>query len=271
MRKTDKTVNGRRYILETYESFDEITRTCEQREVKGNVREPARKEQNARFMGAKSYDEAVQMLKYGYEKDIDRINKAVKDLQKTGTAMRTSFRNDIVGFAPVVPNAIIGVPQSMINSVRTPKKAKVITLVVDMSVNGSVSREDVFSYGVKVVQKVIQLEQSGFRVRLEYMKCVNDDYRQHLAVSTVIKNENQPLDIKRIMFPLTNVAMQRYISWDWYDRLPDVKWDGGRGRALSDLNRENRQKVIDQFVKDQDNKYIVVYGDDLDRVFANVA
>lgn len=270
MRKMEKTVGGKRYILETFDSFDEILRVCNSRKCKPEVHEEARKEHDPRFMGAESYEEAVSLLKHGYTKDIEKINKVVKDLQKTGTTTKTSFRNDIVGYAPIVPNAIIGIPQSMVNNVRVPKKSKVITILVDMAVSGGTKANEVFEYGIKVVQKLIQLEQSGFRVRLEYLKCFNDYYNQHLAVSTVIKSENQPLDIKRIMFPLTNVAMQRYISWDWYDRLPDVMWDNSKGRSLSVLSESEKKRITDQLVNGKENKYIIIYGDDLEKTFQSV-
>lgn len=269
MRRIDKYINGERYILETFDSFGEILKVCDSREVKPTVYDVTRRQRNESFYGAKSYEEAVKMLKFGESKDIEKVNKAVKDLAKSQTALKTSFKNDIVGYAPNVPNAIMGVPQSMINSTRIPKKSKVITIMVDMAVSGGVRKDSVFEYGLKVVQKIMQLEHSGYRVRLEYLKAFNHD-GQHAGVSTVIKNENQPLDLKRIVFPLTNVAMQRYISWDWYDRVPDAKWDCGRGRSLSTFGYTEKKRIIDGFIKDASDKYIIVYGDDLDAVFSKL-
>lgn len=270
MKKMVKHIDGRLYILETFDSFNEILSVCNKREVKPSVRgnDITRKKTKSGFMGASSYEEAVRMLKYGYDEDVEKANSRIKNLSKARTVTKTSFRNDIVGFAPNVPNAIIGVPQSMINNVRIPKKNKVITIMVDMAVSSGTSKSAVFEYGMKVVQKIMQLEESGFRVRLEYLKCFNDCYDQHVAMSTVIKNENQPLDVKRILFPITHIAMQRFISWDWYDRLPDVQFDGGRGYSLSVYSGRNR--VIENLIGDCKNKYIVVYGDDLEEVFKDV-
>ena len=267
MRRIDKVVNGHTYVLETFESFNEIIDVCNKRDVKPIVEDVTRNmTRDTRFMGASSYEEAVELLKYGTNENVELAKKTVKNLEKQGTAMKISFKNDIVGYAPIVPNAIIGIPQNMINNVRVPKKSKVITLVIDMAVCGNVSKESVKEYGMSVVQKVIQLEKSGYRVRLEYMKCFNNYDSSHVACSTVIKNENQPLDLKRIMFPLANVAMQRYISWDWYDRVPNAKWESCRGRSLSVLNKRERDMIVKELVADCNNKYVICYGDNLDEI-----
>ena len=272
MRRIDRKVDGHTYVLETYNSFQEILDTCNRREVKEDVKyhhDETRKKHGGDFMGTESYEEAVMLLKHGYTKGIEGMKKSIKELEKQGTVQKISFKNDVVGYAPVVPLAIQGVPNCMINNIRVPKKAKVITLVVDMAVSGGTSKESVYEYGKKVVQKLIQLENSGFRVRLEYMKCFNNG-SHHTAVSTVIKNENQPLDLKRIMFPLTNVAMQRYISWDWYDRVPNAVFEDDRGRSLSTLSDAKRKRITDVLVSDSKNKYIICYGDNLDEVLKEV-
>ncbi len=265
MRRTVKTVNGERYLLEVFDSFNEVISVCNNRTVKDDVTQPTRTMTDSEFMGASSYEEAVEMLKYGVDEYVNEFKTTVKDLEKKSSSMKISFKNDIVGYAPIVPNAIIGIPQNMINNVKVPKKSKVITLVVDMAVSSNVNKKDVAKFGMKLVQKIVQLEKSGYRVRLEYMKCFNNSM-SHSAIATVIKNEHQPLDIKRVMFPLTNVAMQRYISWDWYDRVPDAKWSSDRGRSLSTFGGERRQEIIKELVSDSNNKYVICYGDDIDKI-----
>lgn len=278
MRRVDRKVNGHTYVLETFENFDELIRVCDSREVKPEAIYDAtrKKTDDALFMGTGTYDEAVKLLKYGEQKDIKKIKQAISSLEKTQNVYKTSFKNDVVGFAPIVPNAILGLPNSMIGSTKRAKPFKVITIIADMAVKVGIKKSEVFEYGVKLVQKIVQLENNGYRVRLEYLKCFNKN-KHHVAMSTVIKNENQPLDIKRVTFPLTNVAMQRYISWDWFDRVPNAYYDSGRGRSLSTYDneygkysREKRNEICRTLVNDAKNKYVICYGDDLEEVFKGI-
>lgn len=64
-----------------------------------------------------------------------------------------------------------------------------------------------------------------------------------------IKSSNQPLDLKRMSFPLTHTAFFRVIGFDWYSRFPKGKYRSGYGRALGyELNdREMKEFATKMF------------------------
>ena len=165
MRRVVKDVKKEKAIIESFNSFKELTETTKSRDVNfGNTR-------NGRLSsweGVRSYEEAYNLLTYGWNEQIKRMKQEIKNL-RTGESEKVTFKNDIVGFAPVVPNAIMGLPNSMINCVRVPKKSKVINIQVSMEFNSNINQDKVFRFGAELINTIMNLEKNGYRVKLEYI------------------------------------------------------------------------------------------------------
>ena len=43
----------------------------------------------------------------------------------------------------------------------------------------------------------------------------------------------QPVDLKRISFPIAHTAFSRVIGWDWYSRFPKGRYRFGYGKSLT--------------------------------------
>lgn len=270
MKRTVKTVDNRDYIIEEFASFNELINTNDSRER--NFGE-ARTDKDRSWRGA-TYDEAVEMLRYGWEdkEKLDYTMQKISQLNKQHDRQRTSFKNDIVGFAPVVPLAIMGVPQNMINSTRIPKKAKVIKIILDVGMASSVSVNEKLEWGAKVTSKIANLEKQGFRVKIECIKTfVERDGLVKCHVCKVpVKNENQPFDIKRMMFVIAHPAMSRRIMFDWYERLPDATEYSGYGVSLQ-YHSTSKADKIKAVIADTAGSYYISIEDNIDTVLKEVA
>lgn len=249
------------FIIETFDSFGELLKVCDER--KRNFGD-AREEEDEGFTGVKNYAEARNLLEYGYDKNVEFVKKQVCDLQKKASNKRAVFENDVVGFAPVVPNAILGLPHSMINQRTVAKKAKVVTVLFNAGNPWKRTVEEVIEYGAKFVNYVINLEKQGYRVKIDCALTVNSGDK-HYILRVPVKKENNFIDLKRICFPLTHPAMQRCIGFDWYERLPDAERIWGYGKELCTMDTDARKRILERFLKP--NEYFVCYGDDLDEVF----
>ena len=62
-----------------------------------------------------------------------------------------------------------------------------------------------------------------------------------------IKDAAQPLDLKRVSFPMTHTAFFRVIGFDWYSKTPRGKYRSAYGHALVNEGRVN--KKIDEIAK----------------------
>jgi hypothetical protein len=262
-------IAGKNYKIysEYYDSISDLLNTCDSRQC--NTWADYNRGKNDSYDtdftgGCKKYEDAVNLLKFGWKDKVEEIKKSyekfTKDTQVKGTTIITSP----VGFMPVVPNFIMGLPNSMMNVESDEKKSKIIDLMVDFGVCWRTKPAEVIEKGVKLLAKIASLERSGYRVRLSASKAFTStgDKKAYIC-NLLLKSEYQPLDIQRIAFPLFHPAMFRIIMFDWYERIPNAVRFSGYGESLgvSDMQKE----VIDYEKKD--NQLLIHFGSDLDKVF----
>lgn len=273
MKRREYTKDSRQFIIEEYDSFSELIKTCKgrPRNWSGHYNESTGEFDDSRWIGCDTYQEAEEMLRFGWT-DMDKIAQLkdkVRDLSKAHEVQKIGFKNDIVGFAPIVPNAVIGIPQNMINSVRTPKKNKVVTILADMTVSCSTGWETYLEWGAELIAKIVQLEKSGFRVRLEYVNTFsNDGYGKVHACRVLMKSENQPFDIKRYMFPLAHTAMFRGLMFDWYEKLPNAERLGGYGCSI--VHHSGDKQKIKKEISNGEDVYYIVCKEDINEAMKGV-
>ncbi len=256
------------FIMEEYEGIYEFFKTCDEREYNPdfNGKEKAREKDNEDWAGA-SYDEARRLCTYGWDKPVEEVKKKIKNLSKTRETKKVGFKNDVVGFAPNVPNAILGLPESMINQTMVPKRQKVVTLLFDATVPCSVGYETLVKVGSHMCANAIALEKSGYRVKIDIL--YNFTNWEHSYVLRIpIKSEHNPIDIKRIGFLMSHIAGQRKLSFDWYERLPGAYMMGGYGTPFSHLSDDRFNEVINNVTAG--NEIYINYQTDIDDAMSDL-
>ena len=238
--------------MECFENGGEIVKVCKNRtKTKGFSKchfEPGYRCDSG-FEGVKTVDEACKLLANGWTEKMEPLKKTMKDAQRKSYSMKNSgLKPDIVGFVPIVPNAILGLPNSMLNTNMKPKKNKVINLIYGLTYSAYVDQSDIIKYGMNVMERVIKLEADGFRVRLTCMQNYGeDDNSLYHLLACKVKSEDQPLDVQRVMFPLFHPAMFRTIGFGWYESLPEAKYIGGYGRPLYfNMNESQMDSLVEQ-------------------------
>lgn len=222
------------FVIESYNSSMDVLRDCQKRTITdGSFHDMQKKgyiESDKSFYGVDNYEQALQYLEEGYQPTVEKLKVGIKaNLQ--GNGKRISFHNDIAGYAPIVPLAILGVPNSMINSRMKPIKAKVVDVYYNMTASWSTNSEDIIKAGVKLLGAVIALEQQGYRFNI-YAVQTYSDYGKCYMLKVKVKDSAQPIDLKRISFPLTHTGFFRVIGWDWYSKCPEAKYLSGYGRSI---------------------------------------
>jgi len=259
-----KTINGRKhYNMERYDNVSELARTTRSRTVR-KVWEYERSRMNfdkrSDFYNVSSYEEAYKYLEEGWEAPTSRMTTALEKVAKLGTLSKVKTFNDIVGFQPNVPLAISNVPVSMINSKKVAVKNKVIHIVYDTGLSWRVNCESAFRAGLNLFETVLNLEMQGYRVELDALDatCVGRAY-SFLCVN--IKKANQPMNIKKMMFPICNPAFPRVIGFDWMDKCEFTEWSPNRGYPYYIEVESGRTKRTDLSVLLGGNTYYINYKD----------
>lgn len=218
-----------RFNIERYESAYQVAEDCKSRERTDSSFHDYSTESLRDWHGVKTYNEALTLLRDGYQPIVEQLKT---ELKVSTTQKRIRIFNDVVGFAPVVPLAMMGVPNNMINMRMAPIKAKVLDIYYDMTAPASTSPQSIIDAGRKVLASIVQLEQQGYRFNLYAVQAYCDSSSADMLIVKV-KDSAKPLDLKRISFPLAHTAFFRVIGFDWYSKFPKGKYRPAYGHALA--------------------------------------
>ena len=265
--------------VEIYNSAEDVVTDCRNRSIRWNEYDMGRKEIRRSWHGVGSYNEALDLLKDGYQPVVEQFKEELKVTPKEG--QRISFNNNIQGFAPVVPLALKCVPNCMIDMRMKPIKAKVIDVYYDMTARCGISPEEFIKAGKAVLGTIIELEKQGYRFNLYAVQSYYGDCKNTVDFLCIkVKSSDRPIDLKRMSFPLTHPAFFRVIGFDWQAKSPITRYIGSsRGSAVSysyskTTIKQLMEKVFGttacyvscaQFIEDGFNK------NDLKEAFTNVS
>lgn len=225
-----KAFGNRDFHVEFYDSAYQVVEDCKVRKITSREFHDMRHHDIDRWHGVNSYNDALKLMETGYQPTVDKLKASIK-ANLSGQSKRISFHNDVVGYAPIVPLAIMGVPQSMMNSYMKPVKAKVIDVYYDMTAGCGMEANQFIDAGSKLLAAVMELEMQGYRMNIYATQNYYRDDADMLCVK--VKSANQPLDLKRISFPLTHPAFFRVIGFDWYSKVPGGKYRCGYGHSVA--------------------------------------
>lgn len=194
------------------------------------------------FTGTKNFEEALDLLKNGYEKSLEKIKSAVaKDLKISQSRPRRTPHNAVVGFVPNVPNYLLGIPEQMITIHQTPEKVKAISISYYIGNNCGTEASDLEDAGIKILNVINRLELSGVRVNLDVIAMCSKSGSEWQIASVNVKDYKEQLDIKKLCFPLAHPSMFRRFGFAWLERSTDMKANFSYGYGHSAQKKEERQ------------------------------
>ena len=244
---------------EHYDSIKQFLTTINSR-TKNNVMrcEDSSQTGSSSFTGTKSYAEATELLEKGWSDVLPKIRKQFETSVKSnanGAIDRRRTYNHVVGYVPNVPNAILGLPQSMINQHIEPQKVKVVSIVYAPDANCGTEAETFIKAGVVVLNIVNQLELNGLRVRLMITPMDSFVNGTFLSCTINIKDFREQLDLKKIAFPIANPSMLRRFGFKWLETYPELTESGfacGYGRTISGEKNHKDDLVKSGIIKGTD-------------------
>ena len=241
-------LNGNKIDLniEQYNSADDVVADCRNRKQNHKEYDVSGEDYDVDWHGVGSYNEALEMLRLGYQPTVDKLKTELK-ASVMGNGKRVRFENNVYGFAPVVPLAMQGIPNNMINMTMKPMKCKVVDVYYDMGVNAFTSPSEIIKAGQKLLGVIINLEKQGYRFNLYAVQAYSSNNTADM-LCVKVKSADKPLDLKRISFPLTHPAFFRVIGFDWQGKSPVARYRGtGRGRALtSEISNSDAKEFAKQ-------------------------
>lgn len=243
-----------------YESIEEFEKDLMAKEVSTLFKGPYKNRKfedlssvsgNASFTGTHSFNDALNLLRNGWEHGAKELTKKLK-VKNNSPQMELVRKTvyDIVGFQACVPRYLQGVPQSMINKRMIPQKQKVLTLVKDICYSAGVSQERIMEDSITFLQIVQAIEAQGIRVNIN-AAFLSKEGNEWSWVRLKIKGANERINISKMAFAMAHPSflrrmMFRYIETD--ERLQSKGFTRGYGvpgayEEMSSILRDNEYMV----------------------------
>lgn len=263
---------NRKMYIEKYKSYKEFVETIKEREktyCKDSSHYLAKNwdSKDTSWIGIDNYETAESYLLNGWENHLEMMKKEIdKNINLMDNKKVIKQYSDVCGFAPIVPNALLGLPNCMLNTHKDVKKSKIIKFLFEMNKPWTYSSKQIIEKYSKILANIAILEKNGYRCRIELNGTFSNMHENQTIVgcNILVKSENQLFDVKRLCFPLVHSAMSRLFGFAWENSLPikDNYHISGMGQALYLWNKIDRDEVLNAL--NERNEKIVYVSMDTD-------
>lgn len=174
------------------------------------------------WTGTKNYEESVELAQVGYAEGLEKINHdGTERINYRAKSSRSIPKAGVVGYAPIVPNAIIGLPKSMRTKATIPHKTKVLSIWYDITASCGVDKSDIARAGRNMLELINKLELQDFRVELRVVTgyCGSGQYCFN---AVKVKTDRQPLNPLKIAYPFVHASFLRRQGFKWLETFPEV-------------------------------------------------
>lgn len=197
------------------------------------------------FTGTASFEQADNLRRKGDKKSLAMLNKYKIKFDKYiqyNNGYKIKQRNDIHGFVPIVPNAKIGLPLSMINQSRESKKVKGIDIFYNVSVRCYTRTDDIARKGAIMLSLIDALERKGFRVNLKVGSVAMQENTVH-GVITTLKRYDEPLNIRKLAYYLVNPSCLRRTFFKLKESISELTDITNEGYGTNEKFGKQRKRL----------------------------
>lgn len=199
------------------------------------------------FTGSNSYEEAREIYRKGYTKILPEVREKVKSLvvkYNNDNTNKSSINNDVVGYVPNVPNALMNLPSSMIHRKPCPRRTKTLHIIYFMEGNCGVPAGVFKKSGIVLLAAIQIIEKRKIDVMLEVGFCGGYGNTEVLGGVVKVKNYQEKLNIQKLCFPIAHPSFFRRFGFRFIETFPaleDTYFNDGYGHAM---NLDSLQKCF---------------------------
>lgn len=229
-------------VKEHFNSINDMLQIIESRPNNSIMRnENSSRKCTYSFTKTHTYEEAKKLYQFGYEEILSEIKAGLnQNIKHNATINRRQVTTNVIGYAPHVPNAILGLPNSMILTKTTPQKTKALSICYCVTENCGTESDEFIRSGIAVLSVINSLELQGVRVKLRIaFFCARNSWgNDELTFATVdLKDYREHLDLQKLCFPVAHPSMFRRFGFKWLETCQGLKendWINGYGSQLND-------------------------------------
>lgn len=188
-------------------------------------------ENNKKFTHTESYEEAVDLLRYGWPDGKRAVKLALKKLsqiaqQEIDLRDHDSIKADMVGFAPHIANYIAGVPDSMM--AQEPEEKPTIHIQYHCGVSFGIQGAVIRRRGAVAIALVQAIQAAGYTVELVITSGSSGNRNKSLYILYPVVQAGSIINIDKTCFMLCHPSYLRRFMFAIMERCGFLKDDYGR-------------------------------------------
>lgn len=261
-------------LTDIFNSIDEYVKFLENPSNEKSDRRNSSKDKDNSFTGTKSYEEAIELLKYGDDETLKIIKQNSREMKidkliGNNINKKETYYN-VVGYQPCVPLYLNGVPTCMICEKKNKSDLRVLNIFLNYCVNANITAKELQRIGTIHAIILDVLEKKGYRINLyvgQVSCCNNYGYRndtETIMPIIKVKTDKEPLNLKKLAFTIAHPSMLRRIGFK-YTEVCDSTYDFTHcGYGITETNEKTVKKILKERLKAD---FIVFNYQTLDRDF----
>lgn len=259
--RTYKSQDGHQ-VCEQFADLYEFLDTIEERPVNKtfaqystDINNLTSHDHDADWSGSESWAAACQLMERGYEEGVNMILNAGVTPQG-GTLQR--YETAVVGFAPCIPNAIMGLPDSMITQREQKQVQHEVTVYYSLGANYRTGAETIAAASRRLLDAVVSLESNGTKVRLVLLVASFSKTGKDLRIVTMtLKEARQALNLRKLSYPLVHPSFFRRHFLAWMETAPGMPASYRKGYGhISSSNAPVRNFLVGQRIMQKTDYFI---------------
>ena len=194
--------------------------------------------------GYDSYEEARSMILRGdneLAKQLRGTEKLNINIPVTGTRRKMCTR--VAGFAPHVPNYIVGMPNNMLWVEEKKAKSPVLTIVYNIGCLSGSRGSLVTKVSARIMSAIMSAERKGYRINLFVASAQHESSsNEDAGFICKIKDAGQHIDTLKMALPMISPAMNRRFGFRFRETLEGLSvygWKYGYGASMETSELEN--------------------------------
>lgn len=210
--------------IEKFATIDAFVKSLNTRELnpafKGSKDISSKIKGNKDFYKTNTYEESEELLTGGYREGLSVI-QSEKRVNNYGSIKRNIPSVDVVGFAPHVPNAIAGIPQSMVSVKTRNQRSKIVNIIYNNSASCSATISQLAVAGRHVLDVVAILERQGYRVNVDILTTACTSTQVAMCFVRV-KDALRIINTLKLAYILVHPSFFRRQGFRWIETCPKI-------------------------------------------------
>ena len=186
--------------------------------------------QNKRWYGGVTWDETHDLAARGWPEGLDRAEKLKAQLVESivgSWQLRPKVTRSVCGFAPCVPAAVAGDPESMLDLRRemAPGAGKIVSIVYNVTVSACFEPETLIQRGAIVLALIDLLESAGRRCEVTVCTSLAPSWLKstHCEWFVKLKEPDQQPQMDALAFWIGHpAAYRRFMFSLWENTTPET-------------------------------------------------